>query len=149
MAAASSKVKPAWSCTRYVARGRRTGGTAVATPAGGAVDGANASDGGTALVYRALVTTAVAEPAAPAHPPLGRWLAGPTNARGASETAATRVAGLPDLLDDDAISGAVRQTIIERVRAVPAAPLLARGLEIGIEEGQHRVVVDAVLARAG
>src|SRR5437868_9833426 len=95
----------------------------------------------------ALVTTRLRD-AAPSRR-LGAWLVEPTNARRASETAATLVAGLPDLLDDDAISGAVRQTIIERVRAVPAAPLLARGLEIGIEEGQHRVVVDAVLARAG
>src|SRR4051794_33092389 len=69
MAAASSNVKPAWSWTRYVALGKRAGGTGVATPVAGGVDGANASGRGTALVYRALVTTAVAEPAAPAPPP--------------------------------------------------------------------------------
>ena len=59
------------------------------------------------------------------------------------------VAGLPDVLDDDEVSAAVRQAIVERIRATPAAPLLARGLEVAIAEGHHRLIVDAVLARAG
>jgi uncharacterized membrane-anchored protein YjiN (DUF445 family) len=79
----------------------------------------------------------------------GAWLAVPANARRATETVATMVAGLPDVLDDDEVSGAVRQAIVDRIRATPAAPLLARGLEVAIAEGHHRLVVDAVLAHAG
>jgi uncharacterized membrane-anchored protein YjiN (DUF445 family) len=79
----------------------------------------------------------------------GAWLAEPANAHRASETVATVVAGLPDVLDDDEISAAVRHAIIERVRATPAAPLLARGLEVAIAEGHHQTMVNAVLARAG
>ncbi len=78
----------------------------------------------------------------------GAWLADPSNAHRASETVATVVAGLPDVLDDDEISGAVRHAIIERIRATPAAPLLARGLEVAIAEGHHHTMVDAVLARS-
>jgi uncharacterized membrane-anchored protein YjiN (DUF445 family) len=78
----------------------------------------------------------------------GAWLAEPANAHRATDTVAAMVAGLPDVLDDDEVSTAVRQAIVERVRATPAAPLLARGLEVAIAEGHHRLVVDAVLARA-
>jgi len=78
----------------------------------------------------------------------GAWLAEPDNAHRATETVASMVAGLPDVLDDDEVSGAVRTAIVERIRATPAAPLLARGLEVAIAEGHHRLVVDAVLARA-
>ena len=80
----------------------------------------------------------------------GRERGWPTasNAHRASETVATVVSGLPDVLDDDEISGAVRHAIIERIRATPAAPLLARGLEVAIAEGHHHTMVDAVLARS-
>jgi uncharacterized membrane-anchored protein YjiN (DUF445 family) len=78
----------------------------------------------------------------------GAWLAEPGNAHRAAETVASMVAGLPDVLDDDEVSTAVRQAIVERVRATPAAPLLARGLEVAIAEGHHRLLVDAVLSRA-
>jgi uncharacterized membrane-anchored protein YjiN (DUF445 family) len=78
----------------------------------------------------------------------GAWLADPANARRATETVAATVAGLPDVLDDDEVSTAVRHAIVERIRATPAAPLLARGLEVAIAEGHHRLLVDAVLNRA-
>jgi uncharacterized membrane-anchored protein YjiN (DUF445 family) len=78
----------------------------------------------------------------------GAWLAEPPNARRVVDTAATVVAGLPALLDDEEISAAVRQAIVGRVRSMAAAPLLARGLEVAIAEGHHRALVDAVLARA-
>jgi uncharacterized membrane-anchored protein YjiN (DUF445 family) len=80
---------------------------------------------------------------------VGTWLAEPANARRAGETVATVLSGLPDVVDDEAISGAVRGAIIERIRETPAAPLLARGLEVAIDEGHHHAMVDAVLGRAG
>ena len=80
---------------------------------------------------------------------LGSWLAEPANAHRAASTLATVAAGLPDMLDDQETSAAVRQAIIGRIRTTQAAPLLARGLEVAIAEGHHRVLVDAVLARAG
>ncbi len=80
---------------------------------------------------------------------LGAWLAEPVNAHRAASTVATVAVGLPDMLDDQETSAAVRHAIIGRIRATDAAPLLARGLEVAIAEGHHRVLVDAVLARAG
>jgi uncharacterized membrane-anchored protein YjiN (DUF445 family) len=79
----------------------------------------------------------------------GTWLAQPANARRVGETAASVLGGLPDVVDDEALSGAVRRAIIERIRQTPAAPLLARGLEMALAEGHHHAVVDAVLNRAG
>jgi uncharacterized membrane-anchored protein YjiN (DUF445 family) len=79
----------------------------------------------------------------------GAWLATPANARRTAETVATVLAGLPDVVDDEEISAAVGQAIMGQIRAMPAAPLLARGLEVAVAEGHHRVLVDALLARAG
>ena len=80
---------------------------------------------------------------------IGSWLGEPANARRAGDALATVVAGVPDVFDDDEISGAIRHAIVDRIRATPAAPLLARGLEVAIAEGHHRAIVDAVLTRAG
>jgi uncharacterized membrane-anchored protein YjiN (DUF445 family) len=80
---------------------------------------------------------------------IGGWLAQPANARRVGETAASVLGGLPDVIDDDALSGAVRRAIIERIRRTPAAPLLARGLEVAVAEGHHHAMVDAILGRAG
>jgi uncharacterized membrane-anchored protein YjiN (DUF445 family) len=79
----------------------------------------------------------------------GAWLAEPVNAARAAETLGTVLAGLPNVLDDEEISTAIRTAVTDRVRTMPAAPLLARGLEVAIAEGHHRALVDAVLARAG
>ena len=79
----------------------------------------------------------------------GVWLAEPANANRATASVSALVAGLPDVLDDEEIAGSVRRAILERIHETPAAPLLARGLEVAIAEGHHRVMVDAVLARAG
>ncbi len=59
------------------------------------------------------------------------------------------LAGLPNVLDDEEISTTIRHAVTDRLRSMPATPLLARGLEVAIAEGHHRALVDAVLARAG
>jgi uncharacterized membrane-anchored protein YjiN (DUF445 family) len=80
---------------------------------------------------------------------VGSWLAEPANARRAAETTAIVLAGLPDVFDDEEISTSVRQAITGWVRATPAAPIVARGLEVAVAEGQHRTLIDALLGRAG
>jgi uncharacterized membrane-anchored protein YjiN (DUF445 family) len=80
---------------------------------------------------------------------VGAWLADPDNARRIGATAGTVLSGLPEVLDDEELSNTVRVVILDRVRATPAAPLLARGLEIGLAEGHQRALVDAVLGRVG
>src|SRR5262249_23774188 len=90
-----------------------------------------------------LVATRVRD-AAPARR-MGAWLAEPDNAGGVSASMGTLVSGLPDVLDDEELSDAVRVAIIERIRRTPAAPILARGVEIAIAEGYQDTAVDAVL----
>jgi len=76
---------------------------------------------------------------------IGTWLADPDNARRVGASAGTVLSGLPDVLDDEELSDAVRVAIIDRIRRTPAAPLLARGLEVALAEGYQNTVVDAVL----
>ena len=98
-----------------------------------------------------LSTPLVTQRLRDAHPArrAGAWLARPANAERAGETVAGLLTGLPEVLDDEEVSGAVRTAIVERIRATPAAPILARGLEVAISEGHHHAMVDAVLLRAG
>jgi uncharacterized membrane-anchored protein YjiN (DUF445 family) len=76
---------------------------------------------------------------------IGAWLAEPDNAQQVGASVGTLLSDLPDVLDHEALSDAVRVAIIERIRRTPAAPILARGLEIALAEGYQNTVVDAVL----
>ena len=76
---------------------------------------------------------------------MGAWLAEPDNAERVGASMGTLLSGLPDVLDDEELSDAVRVAIIERIRRTPAAPILARGIEIAIAEGYQDTAVDAVL----
>jgi uncharacterized membrane-anchored protein YjiN (DUF445 family) len=80
---------------------------------------------------------------------IGTWLADPDNAQRVGASAGTVLSGLPDVLDDEELSDAVRVAIIERIRRTPAAPVLARGLEVALAEGYQNTVVDSVLALVG
>jgi uncharacterized membrane-anchored protein YjiN (DUF445 family) len=76
---------------------------------------------------------------------IGTWLADPDNAQRVGASAGTVLSGLPDVLDDEELSDAVRVAIIERIRRTSAAPVLARGLEVALAEGYQNTVVDSVL----
>jgi uncharacterized membrane-anchored protein YjiN (DUF445 family) len=80
---------------------------------------------------------------------IGMWLADPDNAQRVGASAGTVLSGLPDVLDDEELSDAVRVAIIERIRRTPAAPVLARGLEVALAEDYQNTVVDSVLALVG
>jgi uncharacterized membrane-anchored protein YjiN (DUF445 family) len=79
----------------------------------------------------------------------GAWLAEPANAHRAGATVARVLSGVADVLDDKEASDAIEQALVARAHATEAAPLLARALELALEEGHHRVVIDAVLRTAG
>jgi uncharacterized membrane-anchored protein YjiN (DUF445 family) len=98
-----------------------------------------------------LSTPLVAQRLRDAHPArrAAAWLARPANAERASATVGGLVSSLPDVFNDEEVASAVHDAIIDRVRATPAAPILARGLEMAIAEGHHHALVDAVLLRAG
>ena len=79
----------------------------------------------------------------------GVWLADPLNAARASATLASVVTGVAGVLDDDEAAAALQRAVVSRVHATAAAPLVAKALEVAIEEGHHKAVVDNVLATAG
>lgn len=79
----------------------------------------------------------------------GAWLAEPANAQRAGTTIATFLAGVGDVLDDDEASAALQQALVSRVRATPAAPLLATTLEVAMREGHHHALVETMLKGAG
>jgi uncharacterized membrane-anchored protein YjiN (DUF445 family) len=80
---------------------------------------------------------------------LGTWLSHPANAERASGAIADALRGTVDVLDDDAISGAVGTLVERRLRETSVAPLLARAIDIGIERGHHERLLDAILTGLG
>lgn len=79
---------------------------------------------------------------------MGAWLAEPVNASRVGATAASVLAAAGDLLDDEAAASAIEQAVVGRIRATPAAPLLASAIEIAVEEGHHVALVDTMLRSA-
>lgn len=76
---------------------------------------------------------------------LGTWLSAPVNARRAAGALTDAVRASIEVLDDDDVQSGVEQMVERRVRATPAAPLLGRAIDIGIEGGHQRRLLDAVL----
>jgi uncharacterized membrane-anchored protein YjiN (DUF445 family) len=62
---------------------------------------------------------------------------------------ATFLAGVGDVLDDEEASAALQHAVVARVQATPAAPLLAKALELALHEGHHHALVESVLKGAG
>ncbi|MCP5027517.1 MAG: DUF445 domain-containing protein [Actinomycetia bacterium] len=82
-----------------------------------------------------------AEPAAR----LGQWLSRPGSAERVADEVSTVLLGVLDVLDDDEIQAVVDHAVVERIRAVAAAPLVGRSLELVLEGDRHQQVFDAVL----
>jgi uncharacterized membrane-anchored protein YjiN (DUF445 family) len=80
---------------------------------------------------------------------VGAWLAVPANASRAADTLGLVIAGVADVLDDEEAASAVQEAVVARLRAVPAAPLAAKALEVGLENGHHQAFIDSVLRAAG
>jgi uncharacterized membrane-anchored protein YjiN (DUF445 family) len=57
--------------------------------------------------------------------------------------------GVADVLDDDAASQAIANALVKHVEETPASPLLAKALEVAIDEGHHHALVESVLRSAG
>jgi uncharacterized membrane-anchored protein YjiN (DUF445 family) len=76
---------------------------------------------------------------------LGEWLAAPDHAERASAAAADALHGAVDVLDDEAISGTVGGMVERRLREFSVAPLVGKAIDIGIDRGHHRRLLDSVL----
>jgi uncharacterized membrane-anchored protein YjiN (DUF445 family) len=75
----------------------------------------------------------------------GEWLARPANARRLGENAGAAVAGIGEMMRDEDFHSAVEQILLRRVQATPAAPVLARVVEVALDGGHHHVLLVATL----
>jgi uncharacterized membrane-anchored protein YjiN (DUF445 family) len=79
---------------------------------------------------------------------LGPWLRDPVHARDVSRHTSAALAGALDVLDDDAVQGALEHGVSTRLRQIEASPTLGRVLAIATADGRHRELVDAAAVGA-
>lgn len=80
---------------------------------------------------------------------LGTWLAEPDNARTAGGAVADALHGAFEVIDDREVGGAVEQLVRRRIEATPAAPLVGKAIDVAIDNGHHRRLLDATLVGLG
>ncbi len=76
---------------------------------------------------------------------LGAFLAAPGRAERLSGDAAVALSGLTDLLRDDDVQDAVAGLVDRKLHETPAAPVLARVLELVVDGDRHQEVLSAAL----
>ena len=76
---------------------------------------------------------------------LGEWLAVPEHAERASSAMADVLRGAVDVMDDEAISGTIGTMVEKRLREISVSPLVGKAIDIGIDRGHHRRLLDSVL----
>ncbi len=80
---------------------------------------------------------------------LGTWLAQPDNARRAADGLADALRGTLEVLDDAEVQAGLERVVEANVRAVPAAPMFGRAIDLAMEGGHHQRLLDAVLVGLG
>lgn len=73
------------------------------------------------------------------------WVSAPENAATVARHASAALAGVADVLRDDAVQSAVEHSIGTWVRRIPLAPLAGKTLTVMTAEGRHNEIVDAAL----
>jgi len=76
---------------------------------------------------------------------VGQIIAEPANARRLGDTIGAAVEGATEIMNDDDVQAALDSLIVSRVRATPAAPILAKVLDIAVEGGNHQHMLTAAL----
>jgi uncharacterized membrane-anchored protein YjiN (DUF445 family) len=76
---------------------------------------------------------------------LGAFLAAPGRAERLAADAGAALGAVGDLLRDDEIQPAVASLVDKKLQAVPAAPIVARALELAIEGDRHQEVLSVGL----
>ena len=74
---------------------------------------------------------------------LGLWLRDAEHAQTVGKHTSAALAGALDVLDDDAVQGALEHSISARLRQIEASPTAARVLAIATADGRHRELIDA------
>jgi uncharacterized membrane-anchored protein YjiN (DUF445 family) len=76
------------------------------------------------------------------------WLSAEANASTVARSAVEALVAAVDLVGDDDVHRLLHDELERAVRAVPFGPLGGRVLRVGVEEGRHRPLVDALLRGA-
>ena len=79
---------------------------------------------------------------------IASWLATPANADRVAGNTLEALVGVVDLVGDDDVHRLLHDEIERAVRSIPFAPLAGRALLVGVDEGRHKPMVDAVLKGA-
>ncbi len=73
------------------------------------------------------------------------WLSNVENARTVAAQAGTAVSGVVEVLKDDDVREIIDQAVVDRIRAIPMAPLAGRALDVMTESGRHHELFEAAL----
>ncbi len=76
---------------------------------------------------------------------IGHFIAEPANARRLGDTIGAAIEGATEIMNDDDVQAALDSLIVSRVRATPAAPLLAKVIDIAVDGGNHQHMLTAAL----
>lgn len=76
---------------------------------------------------------------------LGTWLMDEHNSQTVARQAAAVVGSTVQAMRDDELAGSLDEALANRIRAIPAGPLLGRILEIVLEGDHHHTLIDAGL----
>jgi uncharacterized membrane-anchored protein YjiN (DUF445 family) len=76
---------------------------------------------------------------------MGEWLSDPAHVTQVGHQLTDGMAAIVASLDDDQLSPAVREVVLERIRSIHFAPMASRALTAATAEGRHQDLVDAFL----
>ncbi|MEO1064511.1 MAG: DUF445 domain-containing protein [Actinomycetota bacterium] len=76
---------------------------------------------------------------------LGEWLADPSSARKVGDQLAVAVTNVASLLEDDLVEDETGKLVLDRLRQVPAAPIVARVIRTGTADGRLDRLVERSL----
>jgi uncharacterized membrane-anchored protein YjiN (DUF445 family) len=75
---------------------------------------------------------------------LGTWLSDRERVKQIGEQSAAVVRGVTEVLSDDVIQEGLESVVVDRVRRVEVAPLAGKAIDVAVEGGQYRTLVDTV-----
>ena len=76
---------------------------------------------------------------------IGQLIAEPANARKLGSTIGAAIEGATEIMNDDDVQAAIDSLIVSRVRETPAAPIVAKLIDIAVEGGNHQHMMTAAL----
>lgn len=77
---------------------------------------------------------------------LGEWLARTDNADVVAGHVASTLGALAEGMDAETVEDELERMVVERIRSLPVAHIVGRGMEAAIAEGQHRGVLTAAIS---